>query len=422
MNFGIISPPVPGHLYPNGMIAKELINRGHQVTIYNIIDTKEFIENLGITFFPVAEKQFPINSWAKYWQSARTGSNLFRDLHVLKMHIRIAKQMLYELPIVLKQQKIDVLLVDQLQPQGAALAMRMGIPFITVCSILPIHIQFNGHTPPAFAWWQPSKNPLIKLANIMGHFLTGILVLPYLKIVNKSMKMWNLPIFKNLEQTFSKQLQIGVIPNIFDFPKPNLNPVYQSFGPFVQTRENIHFPWHKLDNRPLIYVSMGTIRNSIQKVYNALLPVLAKFSDFQVVISKGAWTGEGINLGNIPDNVLVVDYAPQLDLLKQAVLCITHAGPGTVLESLYFGVPMVCIPFSDDQPAMAARVKYFVVGEVVPWKKLTKKRLFAAISNVLNIKSYKNNCMAISEKIKLNSGVQKAADAIERTLENIFNS
>jgi zeaxanthin glucosyltransferase len=49
-------------------------------------------------------------------------------------------------------------------------------------------------------------------------------------------------------------------------------------------------------------------------------------------------------LGTVPANALVVRNAPQIELLKRAILCITHAGLNTTLEALAQGVPMVAIP------------------------------------------------------------------------------
>lgn len=48
--------------------------------------------------------------------------------------------------------------------------------------------------------------------------------------------------------------------------------------------------------------------------------------------------------------------APQLELLKRASVCITHAGFNTVIESLANGVPQVAIPITHDQPGVAARI------------------------------------------------------------------
>jgi zeaxanthin glucosyltransferase len=67
--------------------------------------------------------------------------------------------------------------------------------------------------------------------------------------------------------------------------------------------------------------------------------------------------------GPVPSNVIVVDQAPQIELLKRATLCITHAGLNTALESLAYGVPMVAIPIGYDQFGVAARIAYHGVGE-----------------------------------------------------------
>ena len=60
-------------------------------------------------------------------------------------------------------------------------------------------------------------------------------------------------------------------------------------------------------------------------------------------------------LGAIPDNALVVDFAPQLALLDRARLLISHAGVNTVLEAISRAVPMVALPRGYDQPAMGSR-------------------------------------------------------------------
>src|SRR2546422_7887921 len=62
---------------------------------------------------------------------------------------------------------------------------------------------------------------------------------------------------------------------------------------------------------------------------------------------------------------IVVEFAPQLELLKRAALCITHAGLNTALECLSNGVPMVAIPITNDQPGVAARIEWTGTGEMV---------------------------------------------------------
>ena len=55
-------------------------------------------------------------------------------------------------------------------------------------------------------------------------------------------------------------------------------------------------------------------------------------------------------IGPVPNNAIIVKRAPQLELLKRASVCITHAGLNTVLESLAQGVPQVAIPVTMISP------------------------------------------------------------------------
>jgi UDP:flavonoid glycosyltransferase YjiC (YdhE family) len=58
----------------------------------------------------------------------------------------------------------------------------------------------------------------------------------------------------------------------------------------------------------------------------------------------------------LPANAVVVDRAPQIELLKRSALCITRGGLNTTLEAMAQGVPLVAIPVTNDQPGVAARI------------------------------------------------------------------
>ena len=75
----------------------------------------------------------------------------------------------------------------------------------------------------------------------------------------------------------------------------------------------------------------------------------------QLVISLGGAIDSNC-FHELPGNPLVLNYVPQLELLKKVTLTITHGGMNTVLECLSNGVPMVVIPIANDQPGIASRV------------------------------------------------------------------
>jgi len=101
----------------------------------------------------------------------------------------------------------------------------------------------------------------------------------------------------------------------------------------------------------------------------------------------------------VPNNAIIVKKAPQLELLKQASVCITHAGLNTVLESLAQGVPQVAIPVTYDQPGVAARIANKQTGVVTSLDKLTADHLSALLNEVLSNSTYRNNTRSLQKAI-----------------------
>jgi UDP:flavonoid glycosyltransferase YjiC (YdhE family) len=63
--------------------------------------------------------------------------------------------------------------------------------------------------------------------------------------------------------------------------------------------------------------------------------------------------GPGVDpadLGTQPANVLVLPYLGQAVLLPHCDAVISHAGAGTMLGALCFGLPQLCLPQGTDQP------------------------------------------------------------------------
>jgi len=87
---------------------------------------------------------------------------------------------------------------------------------------------------------------------------------------------------------------------------------------------------------------MGTIQNRVQEVFREIAEACNGL-DAQLVISLGGGSSPE-QIGPMPGNPIVVQMAPQLELVKRATLVITHAGLNTALECLSAGVPMVAIP------------------------------------------------------------------------------
>src|SRR5882724_5109807 len=147
-----------------------------------------------------------------------------------------------------------------------------------------------------------------------------------------------------------------------------------------------------------------------------ILKAVEPMEDVQVVLSVGKNISPE-NLGHIPSNTIVVRSAPQIELLKRAALCITHAGLNTVLESLAHGVPMVAIPIGYDQPGTAARIKHHGTGEFIELEQLTTHRLRGLIEKVLHDPSYRERARYFQKVISKTRGLDVAADIIEQAFQ-----
>ena len=158
---------------------------------------------------------------------------------------------------------------------------------------------------------------------------------------------------------------------------------------------------------------MGTLVNGLKHVYKTILNATAQLPEIQVVLSVGENVKRD-DLGTVPSNAIVVRTAPQIELLKRAALCITHAGLNTALESLGQGVPMVAIPVGYDQPGVAARIAHHGVGEFLEIEDLAVERLRHLIEGVLDNPRYRDKARWFQKVITQRRGLDVAAEVIER--------
>ena len=353
MHFGILSSPVPGHLQPLSSIGRTLLRRGHRVTVFHVEDARRECERLGVGFCPLGLEDFPPGSWTRYWHPIAEATGAAVLWHTIRAHRLIAEVMCRHAPAAMASMGVEALLVDSLQFQGAAIAEQMGLPFISVDCTLPLTRDLTGLTPPPFINLLPSRNPLLRTVNWLGHQAVELFARPVLSVASDWRHRWTGRRYRCTEETYSKDLHLSPMPATFDFPRADLGSHFKRCGPFLdERRPEPDFPWEKLDGKPLVYASLGTLQNRIPRLYE-ILGAAALETKAQWVVSFGAWRGDRVD-AKLPTSVIACDFAPQLSLLKRAQVCVTHAGANTTLEALAAGVPLVAIPIGNDQPAIVS--------------------------------------------------------------------
>ena len=119
------------------------------------------------------------------------------------------------------------------------------------------------------------------------------------------------------------------------------------------------------------------------------------------------------SLKDIPENVEVGQMVPQLDILSQADLFITHAGMGGTGESIYYGVPMIAIPQMDEQAITAKQIEAKGLGiAFLDKEKITASSLKAAITKILGDASYKETAEDFSKDMRSLGGAKASAQAL----------
>jgi zeaxanthin glucosyltransferase len=61
-HFGIFCPGTIGYLNPMCNIGRELIHRGHQVTLFGVPDVQEKVAQSGLNFYEVGAEDFPLGA------------------------------------------------------------------------------------------------------------------------------------------------------------------------------------------------------------------------------------------------------------------------------------------------------------------------------------------------------------------------
>ena len=112
--------------------------------------------------------------------------------------------------------------------------------------------------------------------------------------------------------------------------------------------------WWPGDERPLVYVTFGSVAASYPGAATAYERALEAVADLPVRVLLTV--GRELQLGPVPANVHVERRVPQADVLGHAAAVVCHGGSGTTLGAIAAGVPLVLVPLFADQPFNAGRV------------------------------------------------------------------
>ncbi|MHA4259977.1 glycosyl transferase [Bacillus cereus] len=388
-NVLVINFPGEGHINPTLAVVSELIQRGETVVSYCIEDYRKKVEATGAEFRVFENFLSQINIMERVNEG---GSPLTMLSHMIEASERIVTQIVEET----KEEKYDYLIYDNHFPVGRIIANILQLPSVSSCTTFAVNQYINFHD-------EQEARQVDEMDPLYQSCLAG-------------MERWNKQYGMKCNSMYDIMNHPGDITIVYTSkeyqPRSEVfDESYKFVGPSIATRKEVgSFPTEDLKNEKVIFISMGTVFNEQPALYEKCFEAF-KDVDATVVLV----VGKKINISqfeNIPKNFKLYNYVPQLEVLQHADVFVTHGGMNSSSEALYYGVPLVVIPVTGDQPFVAKRLTEVGAGIRLNRNELTSELLRETVKKVMDDLTFKENSRKVGESLRNAGGYQRAVEEI----------
>lgn len=377
--------PAQGHTNPTLGVVRELVSRGHEVIYYSYEPFRQKIEETGATF--VACDAYDAEQHLDPKDSVRVGKDLaFSTRLLVDTTLALDEAVLADM----KKQNPDCIVADSMAVWGKAVAMKLGIPFVSSTTTF----AFNRYSAKVMkqslgelfrmAVSMPKINRDLKRLQAKGYPVKSILDIISNDDTTHTV-VYTSPEFQPCAETFSN--------DYYAFVGPSLR---EPRGEVVKEREN------------LVYISMGTVNNDMLPLYRSCIQALGE-SPYQVILSVGNLVSLE-EFGDLPENVKVSPFVDQIAVLQKADLFLTHCGMNSVTEALYYGVPLLMLPKTKEQEGVALRVQQLGAGIRLAGE--DAKIIQEGVRQVLSEPGFRKHAEAVGESFRRCGGAAAAAEKI----------
>ncbi|GAA0135378.1 glycosyltransferase [Paenibacillus sp. YSY-4.3] len=359
--------PYHGHINPTLSVAEELVRRGEQVVYYTTEEFAGKVEGIGAELRLVGrEFGFFMEEPDKQPLAASLRN---ADFYVdnLNRHVALASELLEQV----QKEKADGVICDPMCLWGRTVAERLKLP--------------------------------------RALFFSGIAVTADSPVFNYFSQLFDGDIPEIITNMFLKRepLMLAPIPRQFQPDSAYLGEGFEFIGPSIVDRgTDQDFPIEEIAGYPTIYISLGSIINNPQ-FYDICLEAFAGSRWKVVMVSK-------TRPQQVPDNFLIYPFVPQVKILQHAALFISHGGMNSVMESLWYGVPLLMVPQSSDQPLVAARAEELNLGKKQDFETLTPGLLRAKAEEILAAPAIREGVRSMQSILHHGGGSQRGADVIQQ--------
>ncbi|RHU13771.1 macrolide family glycosyltransferase [Ruminococcus sp. AM26-12LB] len=382
--------PSHGHINPTLGLVEGLVKQGDEVLYFTTEEFRKKVESMGATFISYGSKSDFFVA-----KNKKPGKSILDDL------LNRIDEVLNRADIIeyiLKQiqgMKFDYIIYGSMFPYGNVISQILNIPAISSFAVFA--------KPKVFM--EKGNEEFIK-----NHKATDT----YQKLYMKLETLYGVQMPPMLDLFFNKgELNIAYTSELFvSNIKEEYDDSFLFIGPPVYDRkEKIEFPFKKINGRKVIYISLGTVFNSIDtKLYETFFKA---FSDYDGIVVMSAFKMD-ISKFHIPENFIVQNYVPQSEMLKYVEGAITHGGMNSTSDLIYNNVPFVTIPIGADQRYIASRVSELGATICLNKDNISPQLLSDSMKRVITERKYKEAVEKISISFKDAGGYKKALMEIRK--------
>ncbi|CAM5727984.1 Macrolide-inactivating glycosyltransferase OS=Streptomyces tendae OX=1932 GN=mgt PE=3 SV=1 [Streptomyces tendae] len=165
----------------------------------------------------------------------------------------------------------------------------------------------------------------------------------------------------------------------------------------------------------VVLVSLGSAFTKQPAFYRECVEAFGGLPGWHTVLQVGRHV-DPAELGDVPAGVEVRTWVPQLAILQQADLFVTHAGAGGSQEGLATATPMIAVPQAADQFGNADILQGLGVARTLPTEEATAEALRAAALALVDDPEVAGRLKGIQARMAQEGGTRRAADLIEAEL------
>jgi MGT family glycosyltransferase len=420
----VISVPLMGHTSQLIALSEELARRGHMVSIVMHPTAKAWVSDRNIQFIPWifkladSDEEYIVQK-DTFWHKISQESHPWQGNKLMLERVITFYRPMYEsLKDLLQTHHPDCLLIDRAVVPAIDLAIQRQFPFIIQTRFLGNFVkpslqkpQFGTDFPTRMNLWQ-------KYLNFFSPRLEAFYLLPTMLKLNRVRQ--DCANQKDLPSPWENQTMIVGTSFGIEQERPLPDKVHMVGPIFSNTQKPLDDSlreWLEADQTSVIYMAFGTLVSLNAWQAKALIEGLVE-SELKVLWSLPE--NQRSLLPELPSTVRVESFVPQLAVLSHpnVVAFVSHCGMNSIHESLYYGKPILALPFFGDQHYNAARLVDLGVALKLNKHNFNRIFVFDRIKQLLHDKRYRDNASHMSKILNQTDGLNQAAQIIETVLQS----